>query len=57
MGEVELPSDVHGTVWVPYDKHGKWRQRLAEEINTSGIKVEMSNVGPNGASRRVRTSR
>jgi predicted nucleotide-binding protein len=41
VGEVELPSDIHGIVWVPYDNAGDWRVKLAEEINLSGIKVDM----------------
>jgi hypothetical protein len=44
IGEVELPSDIHGIVYVRYDKEGEWRHRLAEEINTAGIKVDMTRI-------------
>jgi hypothetical protein len=44
VGEVELPSDIHGIVWVPYDDSGDWCVRLAEEINLAGIKVDMGRV-------------
>jgi hypothetical protein len=36
---VELPSDLHGVLWVAYDKNGEWRSSLAKEINAAGIEV------------------
>jgi hypothetical protein len=36
---VELPSDLHGVLWVPYDKSGEWRSKLTREIQAAGIKV------------------
>ena len=39
VGEVELPSDIHGVVYVPYDTDGDWRQRITKEIESAGIKV------------------
>jgi Predicted nucleotide-binding protein containing TIR-like domain len=36
---VELPSDLHGVLWVAYDKNGDWRLLLAKEINAAGIDV------------------
>jgi predicted nucleotide-binding protein len=37
VGGVELPSDLHGVLWVAYDKNGNWRSLLAKEINAAGI--------------------
>jgi len=38
-GVVELPSDLHGVVWVAYE--GDWKMRLAKEIKAAGIDVEL----------------
>lgn len=43
-GKVELPSDIHGIVYIPYDRNQKWRLKLAEEIDASGIKVDIAGV-------------
>lgn len=37
IGEVELPSDIHGVLWVPYTPNGEWRLRLKKEIEAAGI--------------------
>lgn len=34
---VELPSDVHGVLYVPYDERGTWRSKLLKEIIAAGI--------------------
>ncbi|HVB59196.1 MAG TPA: nucleotide-binding protein [Candidatus Acidoferrales bacterium] len=44
IGQVELPSDIHGIVYVPYDNEGEWRRRLADEISAAGIKVDTSRI-------------
>ena len=38
---VELPSDLHGLVWVPYDS-GSWQTKLASEMRATGISVDMN---------------
>src|SRR6266446_133594 len=43
-GEVELPSDYHGVLYVPIDAHGAWKWRLAAEIKKAGIEVDLNNV-------------
>jgi hypothetical protein len=37
---VELPSDIHGVLYVPYDQGGDWRRALAKEIIAAGIEVD-----------------
>ena len=37
---VELPSDVHGMLYIPLDNKGEWKRKLACEINASGIKID-----------------
>jgi predicted nucleotide-binding protein len=41
---VELPSDIHGVLYVRYDHSGAWRSQLAKEINAAGIKVDSKEV-------------
>jgi predicted nucleotide-binding protein len=39
---VEIPSDIHGVLYVPYDEGGGWRLKLANEIRAAGISVDMN---------------
>src|SRR5258708_3675261 len=41
---VEIPSDYHGVLFVPLDKEGAWRLRLAREIREAGIPLDISKV-------------
>ena len=41
---VELPSDLLGVTYVPFDDYGAWRQELAREIDAAGIPFEGSRV-------------
>ncbi len=37
---VELPSDYHGVLYVPYDEMGAWRSKLVKELSAAGIEVD-----------------
>jgi predicted nucleotide-binding protein len=39
---VELPSDIHGVIYVPYDGAGGWRLELARELKAAGIDVDLN---------------
>lgn len=39
---VEIPSDIHGVVYVPFDEGGGWRLKLAKEISAAGIEVDLN---------------
>jgi len=39
---VEIPSDIHGVLFVPYDSGGGWRLRLASEIRAAGISIDLN---------------
>jgi predicted nucleotide-binding protein len=41
---VDLPSDIHGVLYVPYDAGGGWRLKLAAEIKAAGINVDLNCV-------------
>jgi predicted nucleotide-binding protein len=35
-GDVEIPSDFSGVLYIPYDSSGAWRYKLTEELSESG---------------------
>ena len=37
---VELPSDYHGVLYVPYDEKKAWRWKLVKELSAAGIEVD-----------------
>ncbi len=39
---VELPSDFHGVLWIPFDKENGWQLRLAKELKQIGLNVDMN---------------
>lgn len=43
-GDVEIPNDISGIVYVPLDQHGAWRVALAKELRTAGYPVDMNRV-------------
>lgn len=43
-GEIELPSDFLGVVYVPFDDAGIWRLRLAKELKAAGLNIIIENI-------------
>ncbi|MGA2670499.1 MAG: nucleotide-binding protein [Dehalococcoidia bacterium] len=41
---VELPSDFHGVVYIPFDASGAWRLSLARELKASGLDIDLNNA-------------
>jgi predicted nucleotide-binding protein len=41
-GQVELPSDVDGVIYIPYDAHDGWKSKLAREIKAAGITLDLN---------------
>jgi predicted nucleotide-binding protein len=39
---VEIPSDYGGVLFVPLDKEGAWRLKLAREIKIAGIPIDLN---------------
>jgi Predicted nucleotide-binding protein containing TIR-like domain len=44
-GNVELPSDILGIVWKPFDEHGAWKSKLAKELEGAGFSIDWPRVG------------
>ena len=44
-GEVELPSDIHGLVYIPFQKHvTEVKQRLAAELQEAGFHINIKDL-------------
>jgi predicted nucleotide-binding protein len=41
-GEIELPSDILGIVWTPFD--AGWKQALANELQAAGYEIDWNKV-------------
>lgn len=42
VGELEVPSDVDGIVYIDFDRGGAWKLRLAKELKAAGIDVDLN---------------
>lgn len=43
-GDIEIPNDVSGVVYVPLDSHGAWHLSVAKEIRNAGYSVDMNKI-------------
>ena len=41
---VELPSDIHGVIYVHMDSAGNWKLKLSQGMRKAGLLVDMSQV-------------
>lgn len=41
-GDIELPSDFDGVVYIPFDTEDGWRLRLAREMKEAGLPVDLN---------------
>jgi predicted nucleotide-binding protein len=39
-GELEMPSDIIGVVWTPFDNGGAWKAALAKELEAVGHEID-----------------
>jgi predicted nucleotide-binding protein len=44
VGDLELPSDILGIAWTPFDSGGAWRQALAKELEAAGYHFDWNKV-------------
>lgn len=43
-GELELPSDYMGVIYVPYDAGGGWQLLLGKELKAAGFSIDMNKI-------------
>jgi predicted nucleotide-binding protein len=41
---IEIPSDIHGVLFVELDDPGAWRTKLAQELVSSGMKINLQGL-------------
>ena len=41
-GDLEMPSDYMGVIYIPFDTAGGWRLKLAKELKAAGLPVDMN---------------
>ena len=41
-GDLELPSDYMGVVYIPFDSGGAWRLQLAKELKSAKFSGDMN---------------
>ena len=47
LGDLEIPSDIIGVIWTPFDPHGAWKTALAKELREAGHEIDWNKVmGP-----------
>jgi predicted nucleotide-binding protein len=44
LGDVEIPSDIIGVIWTPFDPYGAWKKALANELKAAGHEVDWNKV-------------
>jgi predicted nucleotide-binding protein len=43
-GDIELPNDISGVVYVPMDNAAAWHFTIAKELKESGYDVDMNKI-------------
>ena len=43
-GEIELPSDLDGVLYIRMDEPGAWKQNLAQEMVSAGLPIDRSKI-------------
>ena len=43
-GDLEIPSDLHGLLYEKMDRDGVWKYRVAKEMRSAGIDIDMNKI-------------
>lgn len=43
-GNVEIPNDISGVVYVPFDNHSAWHATVAKELRSAGYPIDMNKI-------------
>jgi len=43
-GNIELPSDLQGVLYIPFDKENGWQLNLAKEMKHVGIDIDLNKI-------------
>lgn len=42
LGNLELPSDIAGLIYIPFDNAGAWKFLLAREMQAAGLQIDLN---------------
>lgn len=43
-GDIEVPSDISGIIYTPFDENNAWQVLVAKELRSAGYKVDMNKI-------------
>ena len=43
-GDVEIPTDISGIIYIQMDQYEGWKLPLAKEMSSAGLKIDFENV-------------
>lgn len=43
-GEIEIPNDISGVVYIPLDDNSAWHFSVAKELKSSGYKIDINDI-------------
>ena len=43
-GELEIPSDFSGVIWIRMDREGAWQLKLARELKAAGLNIDLNKI-------------
>ncbi|WP_180699648.1 TIR domain-containing protein [Pseudomonas crudilactis] len=43
-GDIEIPNDISGVVYVPLDENSAWHFSVAKELKSSGYKIDINDI-------------
>jgi predicted nucleotide-binding protein len=41
---VEVPSDISGILYIELDAESSWKWKLARELKTAGLRIDLNNA-------------
>ncbi len=40
FGEIELPSDIYGVLYIHFNEEGSWKEKIVQELIDTGFDVD-----------------
>jgi predicted nucleotide-binding protein len=44
QGDVEVPSDISGVIYINADEAGAWKNKLSREMSKAGLPIDFSRI-------------
>lgn len=43
-GDIDIPSDYKGVIYIPFDEHDGWRLKLIQELKAAGYEIDLNKI-------------